>query len=192
MTRYFASAELAELIGEKREATSAFLQETLQRECEKKEVGVKILSCQLLEAHPPAYVALDFENVISALEAKETKIMAAETYEAKVKKQVEASVEEILLKAKVRQLEKVQLTAAKAKMFDDTLKAYKESPEIFLLRQYLRTLEENMKNRRLIISNVKNTKSQVDSLNLEDSGMKIVDYKIPVEKEENDNGIEGN
>lgn len=192
MTRFFASAELAELIGEKREATSDFLQQTLQRECEKKEVGVKILSCQLLEAHPPAYVALDFENVISALEAKETKIMAAETYEAKVKKQVEASVEEILLKANVRQLEKVQLTAAKAKMFENTLKAYKQNPEMFLLREYLRTLEENMKNRRLIISNIKNTKRQVDSLNLEDSGMKIVDYNIPVEQEENDHGIEGN
>ncbi|WP_372368828.1 protease modulator HflK [Candidatus Uabimicrobium sp. HlEnr_7] len=192
MTRYFASAKLDDLIGKDRQKTSEFLKKEIQNECMKKQLGISILSCNLLEAHPPSYVALDFENVISALETKETKIEAGKTYKEKVEKKTEAYIKEIILQARIKQLRKVKSTVAKAHVFENTLKAYKQDPEIFLIRQYLSALEENLKNRRLIITNIQNVEHHVDSLNLEDSGMKIVDYDIPVTDEDENNSIEGN
>ena len=70
-------------------------------------------------------------------------------------------------------------------MFLNKVKIFKKDKEIFLLREYLRALEENLKGRRLIISNIK-TEKQVDSLNLEDSGMNILNYDIPTVEENNE------
>ncbi len=167
-TRYFARADLNNILGGKRLQTSQDLKSLIQEKCDQSKVGVEISFIGLLEVHPPVPVVEVFEQVIASIEEKKGRIIAGKTHQEKLENLVVGEREAILNQTSSYVYERIQLTEAEAEMFRDILTAYKIGGEIFISRKYLKVLEKYIEKRRLYVTNISNLSQQTDIINLED------------------------
>ena len=166
-TRYLASSSMMEIIATGRSKAEDDMRKEVQRLADEAELGIDITAVNILGAHPPVgEVATAFQNVISAMEEKETSILAAKSYRTTTLPESEVQAAELVAGANSYKYRTSIVARAENKRFGNQLLAYKAMPEMFVLRSYLDFLKDDCRHiRKYILS--PNYTSEVFQINLE-------------------------
>lgn len=156
-TGYLASCSMDEVMSSGRSKAEAEMKNILQNLADEAKLGVEIVSLAILDAHPPTGgekdVAASYQEVIGAMEKKETMILQADAYAAKTRPEAEAEVAGLLALAETYRYRTGIVAAAESERFSTQDKIYRIMPKMFRLKAYLDVLEKDgEKLRKFIIS----------------------------------------
>ena len=154
---YLASCSMDEIMSSGRAAAENAIKKMLQQRADAAGIGVEIVSLSILDAHPPTGgekdVAASYQDVLAALEKKETLILQAQAYAAKTAPETAASTLEAVSKAQAYAHRIKIVAAAESERFSTQMKVYRILPEMFKLKAFLEVLEKEGANlRKFIIS----------------------------------------
>lgn len=172
VVRYLVSVDILDIMSSGRLKAAQTLTERIQKKADDARLGVKVLFVGLQDIHPPVGdrqipVAASFEEVIGAVQEKETTILKAEAYAAEILPKAKAEATEKLAQASAYRKERVERAKAVAAQFGHQLKAMKTSPEVFRNRKYFEILGKSLgQNRKYII--VPQSAEETYIMNLED------------------------
>ena len=167
VTRYLAGAPFYEVITYKRRDAEIAIKDMLQQECDKQDLGVEIISVNLVGIHPPTQVGAEFQNVFVAQEQCKKMDREAETAKIVLINEAEAEAFDIKQKALAYKNKKTAVAKAEEEQFRKQLTAYRVNPRLFRLRLFLDFLQNDCKDvRKYIISS--DLKGEVFELNLEE------------------------
>ncbi len=166
-TEYFASSSMQEVMSVRREEAENAMKHRIQTMADEAHLGIEVLSVSMLDAHPPAEkVAPAYQEVIGAMEQKETAILEAQAYAAKLEPESSADAQETVEAAQAYQRRVKSVAAAEKERFQAQCRTYEVMPEMFRLRSYLEFLEtEGAALRKYVIS--AGLKDEVYQLNFE-------------------------
>lgn len=151
-TDYLSSTSLMDVMSVDRAKAEAIMQQKIQKLTDGHKLGVEIVSVSILDAHPPVEkVAPAFQNVIGAMEEKETEILKAKNYAAKLIPESEARA--IQIKAESESYKYMTMTIAQAEnaRFKTQLMTYEIMPSMFRLNAYLDFLEVDCRDIRKFV-----------------------------------------
>ena len=139
----------------------------MQQECDKQDLGVEIISVNLVGIHPPTQVGAEFQKVLGAQEQGKKMAMEAKTAAETMQNDAAAEAYEIKNLALAYKTRRINVAKAEQNRFLSQLKAYSVAPEIFKLRMYLDFLKNDCKDvRKYVLSS--DLQGEVYELNLEE------------------------
>ena len=151
-TEYLASSDMMAVMSTARNKAEEAMKKRVQDLADARNLGIEVVSLTILGAHPPAgEVAPAYQNVIGAMEEKETKILEAQAYAAKTLPQSEAQARQFIADASAYDYKVRTVAAAESERFTTLLRTYKIMPSMFILRSYLEFLEQDCKNMRKFV-----------------------------------------
>jgi regulator of protease activity HflC (stomatin/prohibitin superfamily) len=128
------------------------MKKRVQALADARNLGIEVVSLTILGAHPPAgEVAPAYQNVIGAMEEKETKILDAQAYAAKTLPQSEAQAEQFIADARAYDYKVRTIASAESERFLTQVRTYRVMPSMFILRSYLDFLEKDCVNMRKFV-----------------------------------------
>ena len=129
-----------------------------------------------------------FHQLVNAVQQKEVDLLEARTKEITTVKKAEADGQAEILKARSEYASRANLAKAEAERFQIQNKAYRDSAEVFKVREFLSALEESIRDARKYVIGMKGLKREHVRLNLEDpSRLEITDigeFEKPIMPEE--------
>ena len=166
-TEYLASTSMMELMSSKRKEAQEAIMKRVQFLADRQKLGVKIETLLILDAHPPIEkVAPAYQEVIGALEQRETAILNAEAYRIKTLPEAKAESERIIAEAKTYSITTGKVARAESDRFRKQLVSYKAMPSVFKLREKLNFLSVDCAGiRKYVIP--PNSEGEVIELNFE-------------------------
>jgi modulator of FtsH protease HflK len=172
VVRYLVNVDFDSIMSSERMAAGDILRERIQRRANALNLGVSLLFVGLQDIHPPignksVPVAAAFEQVVGAMQQKQTNILAAQAYEAEHIPSAYAEATNVLARARGDQIMKVATAAAEAARFTNQTKAWQASPTVYAQRAYLDTLVRSLTGVKKYVLGATNTQD-VLILNLED------------------------
>lgn len=168
ISKYLASADLLKIMSIDRQKTIHLLQEEIQEQVNKNKLGIEIVCVNFHDSHPPVEkVAPVYQEVIGAMEQKETEILNAKADSVRIAQQAEADSRRLILTAEAAKSAAIELAKAEKERFQKQYAAYKEMPKMFMLRSVLNVLEEDAADVRKYILSDK-FDSEVYQINLEE------------------------
>ncbi len=166
-TRYLASSSMMEIIATGRSKAEGDMKKEIQKLADEAALGIEITAVSILGAHPPVGdVATAFQNVISAMEEKETAILGAKSYKTTTLPESEAMAAELIAGANSYKYRTSTVARAENKRFGNQLIAFRAMPEMFVLRSYLDFLRDDCSHIRKYVTSP-NFESGVYQINLE-------------------------
>ena len=167
VTRYLAGAPFYRIITDRRRQSEEAIKQLMQQECDKQDLGVEIISVNLVGIHPPTQVGAEFQKVLGAQEQSKKMAMEAKTAAETLQNDAKAEAYEIRSLAVANKYRRIQVARAEQNRFLSQLKAYEVAPEIFKLRMYLDFLKNDCSDiRKYILSS--DLQGEVYELNLEE------------------------
>ena len=167
VVRYLVSVDLLDVMGSGRTAAIEALTSRLQAAADAAELGVEIVFMGLQDIHPPTAVAPAFQEVVGALQDKETRILMAEAYRAQTVPRADAAATNIVVSAETYRIQTTNAAAARAAQFTKQVMAYRRAPEVYAERAYLDMFANSVTNARVYLMGVTNT-DQIINFNLEE------------------------
>lgn len=169
VVKYLVNVDLLEIMGEGRSAAIAELRRRMQAVADSPEVGlgVNILFVGLQDIHPPRDVAPAFQEVIGALQDKESKILTAEASRAYILPLASAQASNLVIDAEAYRIRTTNAAAGQAEQFRQQAVAYRRAPGVYAERAYLEMFARAVTNSRIYLLATTNT-DQVIQFNLED------------------------
>lgn len=169
VVKYLVNVDLMEIMGEGRAAAIAELRRRMQAVADSPEVdlGVNILFVGLQDIHPPREVAAAFQDVVGALQEKESKILTAEATRAFVLPLAAAHASNLVIDAHAYRIRTTNSAAGQADQFRQQAVAYRSSPAVYAERAYLEMFARAVTNSRIYLLGTTNT-DQIINFNLED------------------------
>ena len=166
-TEYMASVAMMELMSSRRTLAEKTMRERIQKRADECGLGIDVVSVIITGAHPPIEkVAPAFQEVIGAMEQKETSILEAEAYALKTLPESAAAAEELIESAKAYDKSTRTVAGAEAERFKSQLVTFNAMPRMFKLRGFLGFLEEDCKDMRKFVLTSK-AETDVYQLNFE-------------------------
>ncbi len=180
VVRYLVSVDIDDIMAEGRLKAADELKGKIQSRADEAKLGIKVIFVGLQDIHPPTSVAGSYENVIGAMQAKETLILQARGDEAARVPSAEGRAYEVVALAEAAKVRNIADASATAGRFTNQIIALKASPKVFAERMYLETLAEAVRPARKYVLITTNT-TEVITMNLEDkvSLVDITDVKTP-------------
>lgn len=108
--------------------------------------GIRVVTVQLQDVHPPSQVAAAFKDVVSAREDKERMINEAQGYRNGVIPETRGKAAQIVREAEAYREEKIKMAKGDADRFLAQYEEYKKAPSVTRRRMYLETMEEVLPN----------------------------------------------
>ncbi len=144
VTRYLASTELLQLLGAQRVVAGAELKQRVEAALAELQppLGITVEFVGLSGAHPPADVAESFQRVITADEEAKTKLLEAQRQQIELASQTAGECSRLREGAAAYRYERSVVPASEAARFREQLAGYRIAPKVFLMRQYLDTIED--------------------------------------------------
>jgi regulator of protease activity HflC (stomatin/prohibitin superfamily) len=140
IVRYFASADMNELLSSGRLQASDTLVKRIQAAADERQMGVRILAVALQDLHPPVKVAKDYEEVVAATQTKLAKILAARADEIRTNNQAAKQATTITNEAcAVRETTEAR-ALAQAALFTNQIPAFEAAPAVYVERARMRTI----------------------------------------------------
>ncbi len=168
VSKYFCSVDLLGVMSQGRQKTTTDLISQIQTECKREDLGVKIVSVNVQDVHPPVEkVAPAYQDVINAQENMETEILKGKEYEIVTIPAAEAEALKIVTEAKSYSYNVKTVAKAEADRFMKQLISYKIMPDMFKLRTYLDFFERDCGNIRKYIFS-QSVPYEVYEINLEE------------------------
>ncbi len=168
LTCFLASTTMRDLLSTRRLEICKELQQKIQLKCNQHRLGIQVVALMICNVHPPVETAPEFEAVLGAMEQKETKILEADKYRNQILPLAQAEAEQMIIQAKTYLEEKEMQASAQAKAFENFSHAYSQGDTLYLLRKYLKILEQNLIGHRLYIVDINDAQKEVNILNLEE------------------------
>jgi regulator of protease activity HflC (stomatin/prohibitin superfamily) len=166
--KYFAGVDILKVMSFGRGKAVEDLKKMIQTESDKEDLGVDILFVNLHDAHPPIEkVAPAFQDVIGALEDKESEILKADAFKNTVIPGAEAEAEKLRFEALSYSANITAVSKAESERFVKQLAAFSVMPGMFKLRTYLDFLENDCKHLRKFITS-SSIPSEIYEVNLEE------------------------
>ena len=151
-TEYMASVAMMELMSSQRSLAERSMRERIQKRADDCGLGIEVVSVIITGAHPPIErVAPAFQEVIGAMEQKETAILDAEAYSLKTLPESVAAAEELIENAKAYYASTRTVAGAEAERFKSQLVTFNAMPRMFKLRGFLGFLEQDCKDMRKFV-----------------------------------------
>jgi len=151
-TEYMASTSVMDIMSVGRATAQKTLRERIQKLADDHNLGLEITKVMILDSHPPVEkVAPAFQNVIGAMEEKESTILKAETYAEQTLPESQAQALQITTQAKSYRFRTTTVAKAEAGRFTTQLATYRQMPRMFRLKAYLNFLENDCKDIRKFI-----------------------------------------
>lgn len=168
VSRYFCSVNLLGVMSEGRQKTTEDLIKLVQAKCDEENLGVKIVSVNVQDVHPPVEkVAPAFQDVINAQENMETEKLKGLEYKITTLPAAESEALKIVTEAKSYSYNVKTVAQAEAGRFLKQLISFRIMPEMFKLRTYLDFFEQDCGNIRKYIFS-KSVPYEVYEINLEE------------------------
>ncbi|MBL6763361.1 MAG: protease modulator HflK [Verrucomicrobiae bacterium] len=187
IVRYLVSVDVADIMAAGRIQAASELQSMIQAAADQHQLGSRIIFVGLQDIHPPVKVAGSYEDVIGALQERETKILVAQSYGAATVPMAKADARVAVLTAEADRISKVQAAYAEGGQFANQVIAYKASPEVYRRRSYLNTLVDSIAGaRKYVIGTTNNQDSYwIDLKDSISDALLDVDFKgqMPAENE---------
>ena len=140
---YMAGATMDELLSYGRRQAEQALAKRIQTLADQNKLGIEIVRVGIMDAHPPVEkVAPAYQEVIGALEEKETEILKANAYAATVVPEANASAMEIVEAARSYSNRISTVAKAESERFKFQLSAYRALPGMFKLNNKLDVLTQ--------------------------------------------------
>jgi regulator of protease activity HflC (stomatin/prohibitin superfamily) len=139
VVRYFASADMNDLMSSGRLRASETLAHRIQAAADERDLGVRILAVALQDMHPPVKVAKDYEDVVAATQTKLAKILNARADQVRTNNLAGAQAATILDKAAAEREATQARALAQAALFTNQIPAFRAAPSVYVERAYLRT-----------------------------------------------------
>lgn len=179
VVRYLVNVDIEAIMTTGRLKAADAIRERIQAQVDQNKLGVEILFVGLQSIHPPVAVAPAYEEVIGALQEKETNILGAQAYWIEKIPLAYADATNLVTRAKSDGLTKVTTAAADAGQFRNQMLAYSASPQVFRQRSYLETLVQAVRPARKYVLATTNT-TEIIWLNLEDKlRTDLLDVTVP-------------
>ena len=158
---------MMELMSSKRKEAQEAIMKRVQFLADRQKLGITIETLLILDAHPPIEkVAPAYQEVIGALEQRETAILEAEAYRIKTLPEAKAEAERIIAEAKTYSITTGKVARAESDRFKKQLIAYTAMPSVFKLRELLNFLAVDCAGiRKYVVP--PNSDSEVYELNFE-------------------------
>ena len=166
-TEYLASSSMQEVMSTGRVEAQEAMRKRVQLLADHHDLGIEVMSVVILAAHPPVEkVAPAYQNVIGAMEERETTVLKAQEYSVKTVPAAEAQAAEILSRAGAYKFTTTTVAAAENGRFQSQLSAYNVMPSMFRLRLYLDFLENDCSEiRKFVLSS--GIRNEIYELNFE-------------------------
>ncbi len=140
---YMAGTTMDELLSYGRRQAEQALAKRIQALADQNKLGIEIVRVGIMDAHPPVEkVAPAYQEVIGALEEKETEILKANAYAATVIPEAQASAMEIVEAARSYSSRIGLVAQAESERFKFQLSAYRALPGMFKLNNKLDVLTQ--------------------------------------------------
>ncbi len=179
---YLVGVDLIEIMSSGRIKAGNDLRKQIQDRARDLKLGVNILFVGLQDIHPPLKVAEEFQKVVGATQEKEARILAAESYRARLLPMAEAEGLKTIRDAEIFQLNRVAAAAARGSQFTNQIKAFTASPTVYPQRMYLEAFVQGSSRARKIIVGPTNTQDVIQ-LNLEEKiRPDLLDVTVPTKK----------
>ncbi|MDD3153311.1 MAG: protease modulator HflK [Victivallaceae bacterium] len=178
-TRYLASCSMNKLIATGRHEAEKAMFDQIQLLADQQHLGIQLVAVNLLDVHPPVdKVAQAYQDVIGAMEEKESKILEAKAYSEKVLPESKSKAMRIVAEAGSYQYMITRVAKAESGRFSTQLASYLTMPSMFRLRSYLDFLEKDCADmRKFIISSTLD--NEIYELNFEEKPrMDLVDASL--------------
>ena len=159
---------MMELMSSNRLNAQKAIMKRVQYLADQQKLGVQVETLLILDAHPPIEkVAPAYQEVIGAMEQRETAILGAEAYKIKTLPEARAEAERIVAEAKTYSATTGKVARAESERFTKQLIAYRAMPSVFKLRELLNFLAVDCAGIRKYVVPL-NNESEVYELNFEE------------------------
>jgi membrane protease subunit HflK len=136
-----------------RERISATLHTRVQAELDRRQSGLAIAFVALRDIHPPVAVGPAFQDVVSAIEDRETYRHEGERLRAEALPRVAAEVTKLRTESDTILLTRVEQATGQAARFTAQQSAYAAQPEVYRLRQTYARYDESLREaKKLVLS----------------------------------------
>jgi len=154
LVEYLSGVTMDKLLASGRGEAEAALRSRIQQLADSSELGLEIIRVGIMDAHPPVEkVAPAYQNVIGAMEEKETEILKARAYEATIIPESQAEALEIESVASGEAAKKRTVAAAESERYKSQLQAYFAMPAMFILNAKMEIMENGLKDiRKFVVS----------------------------------------
>lgn len=143
-----------ELMSHGRNKAENILRTKIQQLADRNQLGLEIVRVGIMDAHPPVEkVAPAYQNVIAALEEKETEILKARAYAETILPESQATALEIVSSARSAADKKRTVARAESERFRYQMLTFRAMPAMYKLNARMELLEkEAAKLRKYIVS----------------------------------------
>jgi len=151
LTQEAAARDLFDLMGAGQAQIATALQQRIQAEADRRQLGIQITFVGLQGVHPPTQVAEAFESVIGALEQKEASILTAHAGAGRTVTLAGAESAKATLDATGYRAQRTEISAAEAQRFLILAQTATKSPRVFRTNLYLGVIAEALADTRKYI-----------------------------------------
>jgi len=137
--KYLVSADLQEIMSHGRQEAAQALRERIQQAADARLLGARIAFVGLEDIHPPVAVAPEYEKVVSAIQQKEARNLAARADAIKTKALAGARAVKIVNDAEAERQRREVNALAQAALFTNQIPAFQAAPSVYAQRAYLQT-----------------------------------------------------
>jgi regulator of protease activity HflC (stomatin/prohibitin superfamily) len=157
VVKYLVSVDLAEVMARGRFAAGDALRERIQDAATARRLGVRVAFVGLEDIHPPVKVAAEYEKVISAIQTRQAKLLAANAAAIRTNTLADARAVEITNRAYANRLQRELSAVAQASLFTNQIIASQASPTVYAQRAYLSTFARSVAGARKYLVLTTNT-----------------------------------
>ena len=161
VVRYLVSVDLNEIMSSGRLEAGRLLRDRIQAAANANHLGADILFVGLQDIHPPVTVAGNYEKVVSAIQLKQAKILAARADSIRTNVLAEAQATNLLNLARAERKSREAGALARAALFTNQIPAFNAAPSVYAQRAYLQTFARAVAGARKYVLLVTNTQDVV-------------------------------
>jgi membrane protease subunit HflK len=161
VVHFLAGVDLGDFLSHARLGAAQILQERIQADADKYDLGAKILFVGLQDVHPPTTVAGDYEKVVGAEQTKLAKILNAKADAIRTNALADAVAFTTTNVADAAR-EQLEVSAfARAALFTNQIPAFEAAPSVYKQRAYFKAFADATANSRKYILLVTNTQDVI-------------------------------
>ena len=151
LTQEAASRDLFELMGDGKTRIAQALQNRIQAEVDRRQLGIRIEFIAFQGVHPPTQVAEAFESVIGAIEQKEASILSAHASAGRTLTLAAADGAKATFEATGYRAQRTEVSVAEAQRFLIQAQTAVKSPRVFRTNLYLGVIADALAETRKYI-----------------------------------------
>ena len=164
MCRVAASQDFLKWIAQERTVVLQKYLRALREATAQARLGIEVLDATINAVHPPAEIARSYEQVVTALEERESLIQEGEQESNRSRRRAEAARAEMLEGATAYAFYQKALSKAEAHLFEVQLDVYQKAPLVYLYRTYFDALETALEDQRVYVVPVSENEVQIIDL----------------------------